>query len=544
MFALCIAFSAAVSGPQEGRGRRICVVAVRDSSLFTMCPSAAQIKTWRYPGRTQSLEIIQNTEGPRLGVSQHLIQLDRPVLDRSRAEWWNIIGKTRGASSSGKIDLSLKIGIEKELSRRSDIRLVDSPEHADLVFLAEGLYADHVSGFIGVQPARSRPTSLPILALVMAIAVPADFYVRVPSDSESLLGARVWEGVEAWKSDPAGIDLLPASVPASLELLVGQFMDSKAHKPDFPPLCAARILAPSVDATGNPRTKAGQGAPAVARPGISVAPLPDNVIRATVSLVTVPTIVTSGDGSQVPNLDAQDFHVFENGVEQQIDRVIPEISPFNVVLMLDTSGSTIFKHSEIQKAALAFVDALRPEDHVMVVSFDSYIYLDSAFTNDHAALRRAILQADTGAGTRLYDALDLVITECLEGVQGKKAIVLFTDGVDSASWAAGMSDSQNRVERSDALVYVVQYDAMVAGPASQYLSSLSGSSGGKLFVASNLSGLSEAFAGIAGELQHQYAICYYPFNQSTDSTLRQIRVTVDRQGTKIRARTGYRITSR
>jgi Ca-activated chloride channel family protein len=529
-------------------GVRVCVIAVHDSGLFTMCPSGTLIKQWGYAGRTPNLEIIQNPEGPRLGLPPHLVQLDRPVLDRTRAGWWSIIGKLPGNCPSGKIDLDLKNGIEKEFVKQGNYQIADSADTADLVFLAEGLYADASSGFVGAQAARSRSAGIPMLALVMAVVVPAKVFTGDPGDSDILLDARLWEGTEAWKSAPAEVDRLPASVPAALDRLVSHFIHRDGGQATFPPLCAPRILVPSVDGTGMPRAEAQPKNAILAAPAPSgnpaAAPARDSVIRVNVSLVTVPTIVSDTAGKHVPDVPAQDFHVFEDGIEQPIDRVIPEVTPFHVVLMLDTSGSTLFRHSEIQQAALAFVQTLRPEDRVMVVSFDSYIYLDAAFTNDRAALRRAILKTDTGAGTRMYDALDMVLTECLTRVQGRKAIVLFTDGVDSQSWLARFGNYQSKVEESDALVYAVQFDTMEATSASQYLKGLSENSGGRLFLASSIPSLAGAFAEIADELQHQYTICYYPSSPGKDATFRRIQVTVDKPDTKIRARTGYRITRR
>ena len=533
--------------PAGDGSTRICVVAVRDSGLFTLCPSESQIRKWAYPGRTQSLEIVQNPEGPRLGVPQHIIQLDRPVLDRSRAEWWNLVGRMPGTSQSGVLDPELKKGIEKEFLQQSQYVIADSPEQADLVFLAEGLYADPSAGFIGVQSGRYRPSGNISLAAVMAIAVPAGTYLQYAADSTLLLEARLWEGVEAWKSDPPDTDRQPASNAPSLPLLIGRFIERKESQMRFPGLCAPRILVPSVDRAGMPRSKpeltgeeSGRKAASVGASGTSPA---GNAIKVNVSLVTVPVITSDATGKYVPDLSPESFHVFENGVEQPIDRVIPEVMPFHVVLMLDTSGSTVFKHSEIQNAALAFVETLRPDDSVMVVSFDSYIYLDSAFTLDRDALRQAIRRTDTGAGTRLYDALYLVLEECLAPIQGRKAIVLFSDGVDTHSWLARLGSYRNKVEESDALVYAVQFDTMSAARVSQYLQGLSETSGGKLFRASTIPNLLGAFTEIAEELRHQYTICYYPPSQENDSALRQIRVTVDRPDIKIRARKGYRIAS-
>jgi VWFA-related protein len=116
--------------------------------------------------------------------------------------------------------------------------------------------------------------------------------------------------------------------------------------------------------------------------------------------------------------------------------------------------------------------------------------------------------------------------------------------VDSQSWLARFGTYQNKVEESDALVYTVQFDTMAPSPASQYLKGLSENSGGRLFLASTIPSLAGAFAEIGDELQHQYTICYYPSNPRNDSAFRKIQVTVDKPGTKIRARTGYRISGR
>jgi Ca-activated chloride channel family protein len=546
VLAVCMALSLTAQSANSGRAA-VCVVAVRDSGLFTMCPSSAQVKKWGYLGRTQSLEIIQNPDGPRLVLPRHLLQLDRPVLDRSRAAWWQIIGNAPGLCPSGVMDLDLKKEIEEEFSQRDDYRLVNSPEKADLVFLAEGIYADLYSGFIGAPSVRSRPSGNPVPAVIMAIAVPAAVYAQAPADTELLLEARLWEGAEAWKSNPPEPDRQPASGPASCTQLVRRFLNRKDQKQEFPALCAPRIQVPAVDGLGAPRTRPDlmtgeSGPPGTSRilPGISPA---GGVIKINVSLVNVPTLVSDAAGRYVPNLSAGDFHVFEEGVEQHIDRIIPEVTPFHVALMLDTSGSTLFNHGDIQQAALAFVEALRPEDSVMVLSFDSYIYLDAAFTRDRAALRRAILKTDTGAGTRLYDALDVVISECLNRVEGRKAIVLFTDGIDTHSWLARFGNYRDRVEESDALLYAVQFDVTAGRPASQYLKGLSENSGGRLFAASTISSLAESFAEVSEELQHQYTICYYPSAQNNDAAFRHIRVTVDRPGAKIRARTGYRVSA-
>src|SRR5207253_8529594 len=125
---------------------------------------------------------------------------------------------------------------------------------------------------------------------------------------------------------------------------------------------------------------------------------------------------------------------------------------------LDTSRSTAFKLEDIQRAAIAFVDQLHSSDCVMVVSFDEDVYIDSEFTSNRDQLRRAIYGTRTGGSTKLYDAVDLVITERLNRLQGRKAVVLFTDGVDTSSKLASARSTLERVEESGALVYPIQYN--------------------------------------------------------------------------------------
>ena len=286
------------------------------------------------------------------------------------------------------------------------------------------------------------------------------------------------------------------------------------------------------------------------------------IIKVDVSLVTVPVIVADSKGNYIPDLKESDFHVFENGVEQKIERLIPEVDPFNVVLMIDSSGSTHFKLEEMQNAASVFVDALRPQDRLMIVSFDSEVYFDSDFTVDRARLRQSILRAhNTGSRTRLYDALNLVTKRRLSRVPGRKAIVLFTDGVDNESLEAGSADTLATIEKSDVLVYAIQYDtrkdgmsdrfhvplppgyvsfSTLYGRAVKYLGNLSSHSGGRLYHAETIVSLKDAFSQIATELRRQYTLCYYPANQKRDGSFRRLRVKVDVSGAKVRARTGYR----
>jgi len=312
-------------------------------------------------------------------------------------------------------------------------------------------------------------------------------------------------------------------------------------------------------------------------------------IKVDTTLVTIPVSVVDKNGKFVPQLTKQNFRIYEDGVEQEIANFSDIEVPFNVVLLLDTSRSTQFKIEDIQRAALAFVNKLRPNDRVMVVSFDSEVYVDSEFTSDRNQLRRAIQGTHTGGSTKLYDAVDLVVTERLKPVQGRKAIVLFTDGVDTSSNLATDRSTVARVEESGVLVYPVQYDTerRLAGPyggrrppiyspspfprfprggrrrfdlqgnnqfprgghpedyarAEKYLHDLADHSGARLYKAGSIDKAEKAFGQIADELRHQYAISYYPSNTAKDGSFRRIRVNIDQANLVVRARQGYRMNS-
>jgi VWFA-related protein len=317
-----------------------------------------------------------------------------------------------------------------------------------------------------------------------------------------------------------------------------------------------------------------------------------DVLRVSTTLVSVPVSVMDRAGKYVPNLQQRDFRIFEDGVEQQVAYFASVEKPFTVALVIDTSGSTRFKIEEIQDAALAFVDQLRPDDRVMVVSFDDKIRVLAEPTSDRYMLRNAIRQTHTGDGTKLYDALDLVINQRFNRIQGRKAIVLFTDGVDTTSKHASYQSTVRDAEELDALIYPVQYDTyqdMQGGGggggswpgggrrtgntamdiligilggggvgigggggggnvgtsrsdyerADSYLRELAEKTGAREYRADSVYNISQAFGLIAEELRRQYSLGYYPKSGAQAGQRKQIRVRVNQPGLIVRARDSY-----
>jgi len=311
-----------------------------------------------------------------------------------------------------------------------------------------------------------------------------------------------------------------------------------------------------------------------------------DVVRIDTNLVTVPVSVLDRQGRFISDLRREQFNVFENGVEQKIAYFEPTEKPFTVALLLDTSGSTFFHLWEIKEAAIAFAKQLRPQDRVLVVTFDRLVMLLTEATNDSNVVTEVIQRnAITGFSTRLYDALDLVIKQRLNRIDGRKAIVVFSDGVDTASYQATYQSTLHEIEELDALIYPIQYDTTdfvdaqtrtnttivtttihsrhfpsrsssqaiygtppASGPgtsaddyklADQYLHQLAEKSGGRLYQANNRTQLSDAFSKIAEELRHQYSLGYYPQTTLQTGERRQIKVHVDQPDVAVRARDSY-----
>ncbi len=368
------------------------------------------------------------------------------------------------------------------------------------------------------------------------------------------------------------------------------------RSPDEPPILIGSEPAPAprpptltTPGTASVASLASAPSDAVSEPGPEEVAEGD-VVRVNTTLVTVPVSVLDRQGRFVPNLRREDFTVFENGIEQSIAYFEPADKPFTVALLLDTSASTHFHLSEIREAAIAFAKQLRPQDRVLIVSFNDEVLLLTEVTNDLNIIETVIEEnANTGSSTRLYDAVDLTIKERLSKIKGRKAIVLFTDGVDTSSQQASYQSTLRQVEELDALIYPIQYDTTdylnamqgagnstvtvttrrgglfgtttsqqtynvpvnngVPLPGStkadydradHYLHALADKTGGRLYQANDTTQLAEAFTRISEELRRQYSLGYYPKTENSEvSGRRLIRVKVRQPNLAVKARDSY-----
>jgi len=326
----------------------------------------------------------------------------------------------------------------------------------------------------------------------------------------------------------------------------------------------------------------------------------DGVVRIDTNLVTMPVSVLDREGRFISGLQQRDFKIFENGNEQKVEYFQTVEQPFTVILMIDVSPSTQWQIEDIQNAASQFIDQLRPNDKVMVISFDEKVHILSQVTSDRNALRNAIYRTKFGDGTSLYDAVDHVLEQQLSQIQGRKAVVLFTDGVDTTSRNSSYESTLQAAEEAEALFYPIRFDtsrdmngggnggyggggggyppvnsgggwggvlgtilrggnypvygggrggrrggrgngssAEEYATGKRYLEGLAQNSGGREFEADTLPNLDVAFSGIAEELRRQYSIGYYPDKAGQVGERRQISIRVNRPGVVVRAKNSY-----
>ena len=178
-------------------------------------------------------------------------------------------------------------------------------------------------------------------------------------------------------------------------------------------------------------------------------------------LVTVPVVATDRNGIYVPDLLKNEFAISEDGVTQEIAFFATISVPFHVVLMLDTSASTQERLGVIQEAAVAFVEQLQNKDRVKVISFDDQVRDLNDFTSERDKLKAAIRRTRSGQGTKLYDAFALALSS-LGQIQGRKAIVLFTDGVDYHSDWASFDGTLRGLDEEGVLVYPIRFSTREA----------------------------------------------------------------------------------
>jgi Mg-chelatase subunit ChlD len=223
-------------------------------------------------------------------------------------------------------------------------------------------------------------------------------------------------------------------------------------------ICGFTVTTTSAQPGRNPQKPTVQKPATPAETGTDVSNEQDlETVKIDTNLVTVPVIAASRTGKYIADLTKEEFKIAEDGAPQQVAFLATVNAPFHVVLMLDTSGSTKEKLGLIQRAAVTFVEQLGAADKVKVISFDDTVRDWNDFTSDKALLQGVISKTQSGEGTKVYDAVERALS-ALRSITGRKAIVLFSDGVDWHSDSATFEGTLRNLDETGVIVYPIRFD--------------------------------------------------------------------------------------
>ncbi len=318
-------------------------------------------------------------------------------------------------------------------------------------------------------------------------------------------------------------------------------------------------------------------------PGAARGQQPDDVVTTDVSLVQLNIGVVDARGRAVTSLSRNDFTVYEDGVKQPILNFDPTDTPFSLVLLLDTSGSTVNFRAQLKQAASRFLDALGPEDRVAVIQFNAKVKNLSGFTTDRRKSAYAIQLAEGAGETHFYEALAYSLRELDKEGRDKqrrprKAIVVLTDGLDTgmrnadrSSAARAQTDAEavaaidpkasaalnsvlNAADRQGVTIYPLALpsgdpkrlplpDPVITGiyaAARARLQNLADRTGGHLNEITRLDQMARLYVEVAANLRTLYTVGYRPrTDRARDGKWREIRIEVAQSDLTARTKPGY-----
>lgn len=248
--------------------------------------------------------------------------------------------------------------------------------------------------------------------------------------------------------------------------------------------------------------------------------------------VRIDVLATSG-GRPVTGLGADDFEVRDNGVVQRVDLVSFEEVPLNVVLALDVSDSVSGERlTHLRQAATAVLQDLRDRDQAALITFSHAIVVHVALTRDRSLLEAALSRVEPEGGTAIVDAVQSAIV-LGESDAGRALVLVFSDGVDTASWLT-QPELLKTTRRSDAVIYGV-----TARASTPLLRELTDGTGGSLLDVASTADLQAAFRTVLDEFRSRYLVSYTPTGVPTNGwhTL-DVKVKT-RRGARVKARPGY-----
>jgi len=309
---------------------------------------------------------------------------------------------------------------------------------------------------------------------------------------------------------------------------------------------------------------------------LNVAAQDDEPITVDSSVVRLNVGVADRKGRPITDLTRENFAIYEDGIKQNIQRFEPVVAPFSVVMILDMSGSTLGFRETIRQSAYRFVDALAPDDRVAVIEFYDKVNLRNDFTTDRKTIANSISVAGGRGKTQLYKALDMALNKLAGEGKRRKAIIVLTDGVDTAlrdtdrdflqkiaekdmltAIRPETNDNLNRVlNRADVQGVTIYPLALPTGDPSKLadptpiqvamynaarsrLKILADRTGGTLNAINRLEEMGRLYASVAAELRTLYTIEYQSTNEKRDGKWRAIKIEVNNTDLISKTRQGY-----
>jgi Ca-activated chloride channel family protein len=266
------------------------------------------------------------------------------------------------------------------------------------------------------------------------------------------------------------------------------------------------------------------------------------IFRSSTRIVPVVTTVTDMQGRLVPMLEREEFTILDNGKPQEISFFQNDVQPFTVVVMLDYSASMTANLDRLAAAAEQFLLRMLPQDKGQVGAFSDKIQFSGTFTNDRDDLIFALKDLQFGNPTRLYDAINESLA-MLRGVEGRKVVLAFTDGDDTAS-RVGMGDVLDRARDEEGMIYAIGLESeyfngqrMVRTRPDRGLRRLAEETGGGYFELKKTDDLAPTFTRVAQELHSQYTLGFTP--ATLDGKEHKLQVRMRQPGMTARARRTY-----
>lgn len=269
--------------------------------------------------------------------------------------------------------------------------------------------------------------------------------------------------------------------------------------------------------------------------------------RSTVEAVNLNVVVTDKKGRFIPGLSVEDFIVYENKAPQEVAFFTPEVTPVTLLLLLDASTSVRDSVDGIKEAAANFVSKIREGDQAIIADFNDRVRFSSHFSDDVDRLVATIQSLYAAGWTALYDSI-LLSLEKVSQADGRKALLVFTDGDDSRSMGMGSEasakDAIEGAKFSEVTIYSIGFEGSRgmggAGVNKGFLKKLSEETGGASFFPKGIGDLNQSFDQIQDELHSQYRIAYVSTHEEKNGEWRAIDVRIkNRDDLVVRTRQGY-----